>query len=572
MSLSIHNFFTLLDAQQLKKGKQYFEDGAVTYATEVKPDKWKAEVAGTDTYYVTITLYKDAIATTDCDCPHDDSFCKHVVAVLFSIQQQKGLTSSEIAEEETASKKKKDTNKTIPFEKVLEQTGEKELKSFVKNFAARNKEFRNLFLLHFQLTGTENNLEKFRTLIRQTAALYTRQGIIEWDNTKKALQPAVDILEEAGNHFGKEDFRITFDACCAIILEVPPLFDYMDDSKGVAGDCMYGAFNFLAQLTESTVVPYALKDETFSFAQDEFGKSIYINSGFDRLLLQLLVAAAHEADKQQKVFTIIDKELAKGGNDYHRKWLLDTKIALLQKTGREREAAALVQSNVSIPEYRQQLIQQYIEDKDWYRAKMLAEEGIQTETSKQGWHRNTERWEEWLLKIAVLQNDVPAIRKLCKSLYFGRNFHHAYYELYRKTFMEEEWKTERENWIQWFANKDRITPQQTFALAQIYAAEHFYDRLLHLLQKAPDYGFAEFCKPYLEEQYGQELLEIYRQSLIQFAASSSNRNEYIELRKRLKNVQSIAGGKEVVKELVKSFLTQYKQRRAMKEELEKLMV
>lgn len=572
MLVSISNFFTVLDARQLQKGKQYFEQDAVGYATQVKPGEWKAEVSGTDDYYITIKLDGDSVITTRCDCPHDDPFCKHVVAVLFFIQQQKGVSASKEAKAAPGSTRKKAAGKPASFETVLEKANEKELKEFLKTYAARNKEFRNLFLLRFELAGKEAGRQTFETLIRKTAALYMRGGFIDWDNNKKALQPALNILDEAEHNFEKEVFRVTFDAACAVVLEVPPLLQYMDDSDGLAGDCVERAFDVLHQLAESAAVPYVLKDEIFLFAQKEFSKPIYTDFGFDKVLLQLMIATAYEKDKQKLIFGIIDKRLQKTSTDYELRWLLDAKIELLQKCGRNTDVQAVLQDHITIAEYRERLIQHHIDNKNFDEAKKLAAEGVQGETFKQSWHRDKERWEAWLLKIALLQEDAPEIRKLGKSIYFGRSFDHRYYELCRKTFGEKEWQEECKSWIQWFLNKGQLSSLQLFALAQIYITERLYDRMLVLLQHNPDYEFAEFCKPYLQKRYELELLEIYRKSLIAFAANSNSRGQYIELRKRLKAIQQSSAGKDVANALIPFFLTQYKQRRAMKEELEKLII
>lgn len=569
MLVSIPDFATVLDAGQLQKGRQYFESGAVGYATEVRPGQWKAEVSGTDEYYVTIKLEGDTVIRTRCDCPHDDPFCKHVVAVLFSIQQQKGALPAETSKKAAAPERKKAAAKPASFEAVLERISEKELKAFLKTYAARNKEFRNLFLLRFELAGKAASRESFAVLIRETPALYTRRGFIEWEHTKKALQPVLDLLDEAEDQLNKEAFRVAFDVACAVVLEVPPLLDHMDDSDGIAGDCVHRAFELLEQLAESTAVPYTLKDELFSFAQAGFGNAIYSNYHFDAALLQLLVTTAHEKDKQQRVFALIDKKLSKTTTDHARKWLLDAKLGLLQRNGCETEMQAVLQEHITIPEYRERLLQQHLDHKDYEAARKLAQEGIQLETVKQSWQRHKQSWEAWLLKIVLLQKDVPAIRQLCKSLYFGGSFDHRFYELCRKTYSKEEWQPAREAWIKQFPGK-HLTPSQQVALAQIYIAEQQHERLLQLLLQYPTYEFATFCKPYLQDRYAPELLDVYRQALIAFAAESNSRSQYIELRKRLKMVQQTAAGKAVVNDLVTQFLRQYKQRRAMKEELEKL--
>ncbi|HEX8315743.1 MAG TPA: SWIM zinc finger family protein, partial [Flavisolibacter sp.] len=566
--LTIYNFPSSISPQQVKKGEDYFESGAVDEAIETTTGKWQAEVSGTEIYHIKIVLKDAAIVRTSCDCPHDDPFCKHVVAVLFAIQNQLGMTLTTV--DDSSSKKMPGAlTKSASFETVLKKTDEKDLRDFVASFAARSKEFRSLFLLRFDVAKTKDSLEKFCTLIRKTAATYTHRGFIEYSHSTKALQGAADVLDEAEAAFQKGNFRITFEACCAVIMEVPLLIGHMDDSNGHAGDCIHGAFECLEQLAGNADVPYGLKDELFAFAQKELKKAVYHDFGFEDNLLALLSAAAYEEEKQNAVFTVIDHLLSKAREDYGRIWLLDAKMALLRKAGRANEADSLLLQNKNIPQYREQLIQRHINNKNYTAAKLLAEEGVAEENKKQGWHKHPERWEEWLLKTALLQRDIPSVRKYAKAIYFKR-FDHNYYKLYKETFTAAEWEEEYQTWIKWFTDKGRIGINEMYALANIYISEKLHERLLILLQINPEYEFAQYCQPHLEQSFWPELLVIYRQALLSNAASANSRSNYMELCKRLKAVQKLHGGKELVKELKDYFLHNYKQRRAMKEELEKI--
>lgn len=570
---TIFNFPSLFPASQVKKGKDYFENGAVEQALEIIAGEWQAQVSGTEVYHVKIKLQEDSITATTCDCPHDDAFCKHVIAVLFFIQDDKNIPApGKGAPSLSLPVKKKASAKAASFEALLEKTNEKDLKVFIKTFAARNKEFRNLFMLHFELAAKENSLEKFRSLIKSTAATYKRHGFIDYASSVKAIQPALDILDEAGISLDKGNYRILFDASCAVLLELPPLLLHMDDSNGFAGDCIYQSFDYLQQLSASQDAPYTLKDEVFDFALKYYGNKSFSDFGFEDNFLDVLISAAYDENKQQKVFLIIEQQLKTAKDEYIKKPLLDAKINLLSQTGRTREAAEILNQHRYINEYREKLIQQKITAKEYDAAQQLGEEGVKEEKTKEKWQQSI-RWQGWLLQIALLQKNVADIRRYSKELYFFiSDCKIEHYKIYRSTFSEEDWQQEYPKWIQWFTDKGRITPQEMFALADIYITEKLYDRLVRLLEINPDYSFAQYCHPYLQQQFLPELLNAYRQSLISFANNNIGRNHYVTLRKMLKNVQKINGGKELVAELVKFFIIQFKQRPAMKEELEKLIV
>lgn len=76
-----------ISGEILKRGKKYFDQGAVSDLTK-EGGYWLAEVSGTEMYRVSIKgvrSYKE----WDCDCPYDDGpICKHVAAVLYGIQAE----------------------------------------------------------------------------------------------------------------------------------------------------------------------------------------------------------------------------------------------------------------------------------------------------------------------------------------------------------------------------------------------------------------------------------------------------------------------------------------------------
>lgn len=102
--ITLSNFTNTLDKKQVSKGKDYYLDAPVENLLESKPHLWQAEVEGTELYHVKVQLFKQEIKDTSCDCPHEDPFCKHVVAVLFALQDE-----LDIEEESEAKQQKKKT-------------------------------------------------------------------------------------------------------------------------------------------------------------------------------------------------------------------------------------------------------------------------------------------------------------------------------------------------------------------------------------------------------------------------------------------------------------------------------
>jgi len=74
-----------------ERGEQYLADGKVRSMKRTDEHTLKAQVQGSDVhpYIVTIQFDADEIQRVECTCPyHEGSWCKHIVAVLLSTQEE----------------------------------------------------------------------------------------------------------------------------------------------------------------------------------------------------------------------------------------------------------------------------------------------------------------------------------------------------------------------------------------------------------------------------------------------------------------------------------------------------
>ena len=75
----------------------------------------------------------------------------------------------------------------------------------------------------------------------------------------------------------------------------------------------------------------------------------------------------------------------------------------------------------------------------------------------------------------------------------------------------------------------------------------------------------------LKKQYPIEVRDIYIDFVHKEAESVADRKHYKELMKYLKKIAAYPDGKKKVQEIAETWRTQYKRRRAMMEELEKVV-
>jgi len=97
-----------------ERGQEYFEEGAVQHI-EYNGQEIHARVKGSYymPYAVHITFHAGGVTDVECTCPyHEGAWCKHIVATLFTVLQQKG--------EGTPVRSLRDRLRTLDREQLIE--------------------------------------------------------------------------------------------------------------------------------------------------------------------------------------------------------------------------------------------------------------------------------------------------------------------------------------------------------------------------------------------------------------------------------------------------------------------
>ena len=88
MNIPLNEFEQLIDERILKRGLSYFKGGAITDFSEISNGEYEAIVSGTEEYTVQLEISNNTITEHNCNCPYDmGPVCKHIVAVIFHLQQ-----------------------------------------------------------------------------------------------------------------------------------------------------------------------------------------------------------------------------------------------------------------------------------------------------------------------------------------------------------------------------------------------------------------------------------------------------------------------------------------------------
>ena len=574
--MTLQTFEQQLSEAQLAKGQIYFENGCISELEEWETGKWHAVVCGSEDYIVKIRLKKDAIEKCSCDCPHDVDYCKHIIAVLYALKEKQDYLPNKTIDKGTKSSKKasKKPQKAI-ISDIINNIPEKDLRSFIIEYAETDKEFRSMLLAHFAGSLSEGSTIYSEIIKNAARTAAGRHGFIDYYNANRAIQPVNTLIQKAEAALGQGHFSVTADIAFAVIENVHDMMTHMDDSSGSAGDCIKAGFDLLMNLCEKDI-PFDLKERIFKNAEIEAKDKKYDFAGFDEYWLEILVYAAYDREKELRLLQLIDTMLAgltpkadDWVNEFSTKRLLRHKMILLQRMGQNAEADALRLSNLHISDFRMELIEEALKKKDYAMATQLITEGIAIAKKIEN-PGTIDSYKIILLRIAEERKDIDAVRSMAKELYAGWNM--KYYKVIKRTYTANEWPLIAEGFIKELQLKDKTMTKfpgtiNAEWLAAIFVEEGYWERLLELLKKNPRLEFVENHSGLLIDKFPDELLAVYKETLIEYAAQYTGRNYYVTIRNVLKKMKGWKGGKDIVKQLIQQFIHQYKARKAMIEEL-----
>jgi hypothetical protein len=542
----------------------------VTDLYEKSAGKWQALVMGTEDYVVNIQLAGDTVQKATCTCPYDAGICKHIVAALLALQEEP-ITGAEEPAPAKSRSKKGGGKKAADAKAALQNLSREELLSLVQQYAAQSREFKNFLAIHLLSKSNPGGKESYRQILQQAIKPYKRRGFIEYNDSFKAMKFFTELADEAEAQWQKGFYREAADISLVLIEEIAEIIEYMDDSAGFVTDISNAAFNTLHGVAESEA-PFSLKEELFTYILQERKKKKYGGWDWPDDFFRLAIATATSEPQYRQLLAEADTELEKARNskdawtkDYTTQNWLNQKRTVLQKMGKPAEAQSILLQHLDIPDFRSQVVQDHLQHGRLEEAAALCEEALQKGIGHQ------RLWCEFLLQIAQRRHDTESIRKWTLNLFLKTDFSPDYFRLYKATFPEAEWPGQRDRLLA--VVRQSMGPYfYPYTLAPLYVEEQLWQDLLQAFRLYPDLEFLQQFDKHLLPQFGAEVLDAYEKALRKYAAEKQGREHYVRIRKILAYLQTLKGGDELSATLVQQFRSQYKQRRAMMEELDKLVL
>ncbi len=565
MEIPLHQFEQYIDETILKRGLDYFKKGLVNLPEEVTPGKYEAIVEGSEDYSVQLQIKNETIIDYNCSCPYDlGPVCKHIVAVIFYLQQEVldlqqkqkgGIAGVEIKRKRPIS---------VQVNELLGKVSHKELEEFIRKNAERNPTFRNIFLTAFaHLSKTESKdfyVEQVKSILRTATG---GDDFVDLDASRLIGNAVRDLLALAQTHFENKNYNSAVLICCAVMEEMTDAIGYADDSHGNIGRNIDEAYELLNQIA-STPLTDELRKYLFEYCLTSYRKNIFAGWDWHLGILEIAAQLIKSDMEAKEIIALLDKV---SKNEYGAERAGEIKLQIIRNRSGEGEAEKFMEQNSSNPILRAELIQKSINKKDFEKAIALAEEGISYDAkNSQGL---VMEWYDWLLKIAIMMKESEKIIDYARVLFLdSMQEKMPYYQLMKEQVKQANWTKFVEQLIKDLEKKNGWNTYHQ--IAAIYISEQWWDRLLGLIQTNNcSLDNIEQYEKYLAKGFPQEIIALYEKGVTEYLKNHKGRDHYETACRYMRRMLKL-GAKEKVNNMISQFKTQYPQRRALMEELARI--
>lgn len=587
--ITLDNFEDFVPYKIWMRGEEYYETDAVSELEEISPGEWTATVEGTDDYNVEISMDGNEIESWYCDCPYDGEICKHVVATLLAIRDNRKKAGNSIfskmkikAEEAPVLEEIKEVGKQpcpslVDIQQLLSFIDPQELSKFICEYASTNLEFKTALSNHFiakelslSSKGKDYRIEIQKVFkgfgYHKRSRYHNRYD--NYDRDWKTIFNQMDTFLE------KADFFLNLEAMdnsIAIALQVlRSIGENYDDEllyDGISSsDYCEQAGDLLLKVIEHPKTTQAQKMEILQGLREIAEISIFREYDLydvDELMMQINLSV----QPAEKALELIDEllEVRKGTCGIYQ--LVLRKVNLLLEQNEEQKADDTIRQYLYLTEIRRMEVDKLIARCQYDEAICLLNDGI--EIAEREMHSGTVgEWLKMKLDIYEITHRVSEVIDTCRLLFVVGSDKLIYYSKLKTLVPKEQWKS----FLDRMMKEAELSDYFSFGgndKAEIYVKEKDNDSLFSLLSSVRYNQLETLMKyaHYLKDTHSEKLIAIYTSLLNDYAERNLGREHYEFIARVLSCIRKLNGGQAVVKSLVAEFRIKYKRRPAMMEVL-----
>lgn len=568
--ISITNFEEYIESKIVDRGREYYGDGYVENIEEIKENYFTAVVSGSEDYKVHIVLDGNLIEEHFCDCPYDyGEFCKHEVAVLFSILDYYE-TTVEVEPLDSKPQKKKSKKKVKSSKdsvlNILDVISHQELKEFIHDYTATDKNFKNTLIRNFAVVSGTDSFQLYQNQIKDIyKSGKDRYGFIDWNQMRRVGNQLLAFLSEIGQYIDQGNLVTAFNRSSALLEESVAATQFCDDSNGYLSELINGSFNVLNTIALSEL-PEDFRKKIMSYCLDVFDKQKFEGWEWHEGMLVLAGKFIKNKKEAEDILIRIPKK-SSDKDDYGFETLQILKYDILLKWMTKFEAEEFLNENLQNSELRAKAISNAVNSFEYEKAKKIAREGIHFDIKERpGLVR---KWYNHLLVIAELENDKENIilyaRYLLKDNFYPKR---DYYKILKEHVAEQDWNKFVDEMISDILKQDKYHGKYELT-ASLYIREKRWTNLFELIRQSRSIHFLEAYEEHVKTLFPKEIINLYVEYVNAVIEEASSRSNYKSACSYLKKIKKM-GAEERVKEMVDHFKAKFPKKRALIDELDQV--
>ena len=531
------NLKILFETRILERGRDYFRSGAVT-DLHTSDNTLTATVAGSADYEVTVTLENGEPSDLYCSCPYaaDGKNCKHMAAVLLAYGAKDADFQFPSSEKTTA--------------ELIAEADPDSLRAFLLDAASRDPALSASLALYLNRNADTVDLAAYDKSIRYAVRQYSdSDGYIDYNSApgfldvmEQYLNDDVTILTESGNI--TEAFVL-----CNLLFRTFSEVDIDDDGQlsQFGSDTVEAWGKIIAHADASQ------RGEMFRWFMEHLNG--WVVDFMEEYIEQALFDYFDEPEFLQSKLEYVDRQIAQTAADSyrHEDWIL-RRLRLMEQMKTPADALlAYAKQFEALANVRDYLIEYYISHDNAQDAVALLEMALEADSR----YDHTRQYREKLKTLYQMQGAEEKYREQLWQLAAEYGDLECFRELKALCPADE-----------WNAVRDRLLADAAEGfLPAFYQEEALYDRLMQYVSRAGSISVLRKYEYLLVRQYAAEILRLYADMLENAARAAAGRAAYKEWAYCLKHMCLIEGGAEAAKAIAEKWLTQYRNRPAMIEEL-----
>lgn len=457
---------------------------------------------------------------------------------------------------------------------ILKKTPKEDLETLLIELARTNESIEKIIKLRFTPDGSVANLikQEIRGIIDDCSDRY---GFIDYRSSWRFEQEMFHLIDNTfPSLISDKNTKTAFDIICTFFFEFGKL--EIDDSNGCLGSLMYSIMDYFEK--SISLMNPAEKEKAFTWIENHLEDEKIVDYIRDYIFNAYINFFNDKKNLERKI-VYFDKflnefysdENLNGFHSFKIKSYAENRFKCMEKLKQTQdEIVAFCKKYEKVPELSNRIAEFYISKKQYNEAEKIY---LKIIDSNINWPGIVSDYKSKLLMLYKTTGDIEKQKTIIKEFIFDRmDINLNYYREYKSLFDKTEWKKELDSIL----NCAKLSTQVEAILFEEQMIEELFQYIYKTHNKRNSasystiYSLDKYGK-YFEPSHSVELIQMYSECLDVQMNNASSRPMYADVAKNLKKMMKFTGGKEKACELKASWFEKYKNRSAMKDELNKIL-